>query len=108
MSDTDTPHISTPNQNEEETKRNETTFSELLESTESKDEHNVSKSAPKTDTEPANGDSEKNQEKCKSLPAEQNDHKTEATTTTCQDLGTSKLFILGSLVSLACVTDLNL
>ena len=90
MSDTDTPHISTPNQNEEETKENETTFSEILKSTESTDENNVHKSDTKTEVDSANGDSEKNQDKCESLPKEQNDDMPEATNNTVQGLGTSK------------------
>ena len=98
MSDTDSPHISTPIQNEEETKENETTFSEILKSTESTDAHDLNKSDPKTETASANGDSEKNKEKCESLPKEQNDDMKETTTTTGQNIGTSKLFISGTLV----------
>ena len=68
MSDTDTPHTNNPQQNEEETKDPESTFSEILKCTESTNEQNLSIPESKSDTDSPNGESEKNQEQCKSLP----------------------------------------
>ena len=77
MSDTDTPHTNNPQANEEEAKDPETTFSALLKCTESTNEENLSIPESKNDTDSPNGESEKNQEQCKSLPSEQSEQKNE-------------------------------